>query len=381
MIKHFFIAFLTLLLSACFGFFDSDNSPAPTPLTAITTEVHPRLLWSAKVGSGANGEYLKLSPSISGNAIYTASANGVVTAVNKTSGQILWRTNTKVSVTSGPGVGDGTVVVGSRRGDVIALDQATGRIRWQSSLLGEILAKPAVGNQMAVVKAVDGHVHAYAISNGRELWSYIQSEPNLILRGSSAPLLHGNALFIGFANGQLIKFNARNGQVDWMHAIAIPTGAFSIQRMVDIDADPVIFEHRLFAATYQGNIASLDWNSGRTLWTHDISSYTGMSADPSTIYITDAPGNVWAFGVNSGLVNWRQTNLVARQLSAPAAMGQYVVVGDGEGYLHWLSKRDGHFAAREFVGNTILAAPMVENNILYALTSQGSLVAYTLSAS
>ena len=49
---------------------------------------------------------------------------------------------------------------------------------------------------------------------------------------------------------------------------------------------------------------------------------------------------------DSGLVNWRQTALEARNVSGPAIMGNYIVVGDAEGYLHWMSKRDGHFAAR-----------------------------------
>jgi outer membrane protein assembly factor BamB len=133
-------------------------------------------------------------------------------------------------------------------------------------------------------------------------------------------------------------------------------------------------------ATYRGKIASLDWLSGKTLWTHEISSYTGMIADSNAIYISDANSYIWSFGADNGLVNWRQTQLEARTLSAPALIGNYVVVGDAEGYLHWLSKSDGHFVSRVKVGSGVYAAPLVENRILYVLTNAGNLSAYTYSS-
>lgn len=380
MIKHIFLAALTLLLTACYGFFEKDNSPEPTALTNYKAEVAPRSLWSTSIGSSDN-EYLKLSPTLNGNSIFTSSVNGSVVATNKTNGQSQWRTNTNVTVTSGPGVGDGIVVIGSRKGDVIALNQQNGSVRFKTSVNGEVIAKPAIANNVVVIKTVDGNIHALSANDGHEVWGYQQAEPSLILRGSSSPLISGNNLFAGFANGTLSKLNLSTGQLDWSQPIASAEGAFSIQRMIDINADPIIYQHRIFAATFQGNIASLSWNSGEILWSHNISSYTGMTADGSAVYISDATGVVWAFGVDSGLVNWRQTNLTARKISGPANMGRYIVVGDGEGYIHWLNKSDGHFAAREHVGSSVLAAPIVDNNILYVLTSNGSLSAFTLSAS
>lgn len=378
MIKRLVLCLTAVSLTACTGLFDKDNTPTPTPLVPFTSEVKTHLLWSSKTSSGGGKEYLKLNPALYGNSIYTAGAGGVVTSTNKQNGQTNWSVSTGLAITSGPGVGAGLVVVGTRDGAVLALDQFTGAIRWKTSIDGEALASPAVGNQAVFVKAIDGSIHALALNDGHQLWVYEHTEPNLILRGSSSPLLRDGSLFVGFANGNLAKMSTHNGQVFWMQPIAIPQGAFSIQRMIDIDADPVIDGHRVYAATYQGNIASLSWGSGETLWSHDISSYTGMAADPSHVFITDAKGDVWSFGANSGSVNWRQTQLTARNVSPPALLGNYVVVGDEEGYLHWLSKQDGHFVARDFVGNTIIAKPIVDNGVVYVLTNNGSLAAYTL---
>jgi outer membrane protein assembly factor BamB len=149
--------------------------------------------------------------------------------------------------------------------------------------------------------------------------------------------------------------------------------------MIDIDADPIIFDNRVFAATYQGHIVSLDLLTGREIWVHDISSYTGMTADAEKIYISDAKSALWAFDRDNGTVRWRQVQLAARNITGPAILGKYLVVGDGEGYLHLLSREDGHFVARIRVNSSpILATPVVNNGILYVLTTDGHLAAYSL---
>lgn len=371
-------AVCTTLLSACSSFFDTDNTPTPNPLPNYTAEVAPQLLWSASVGAGATGyDYLKMSPVVNETAVFTTSTNGTVTAVNRMTGRVIWRTNLGVTLTSGPGIGDGLVVVGSQHGEVTALSQADGHVRWKTSIAGEILANPAVGNGTVVIKAVDGVTRGLAASDGNQRWSYQQSEPNLLLRGASAPVIRDQQVIVGYANGNLAKLSVGGGQLQWIQPIAIPEGAFAIQRMIDIDADPLVYNHDVYVATYQGNIASLTW-SGQTRWTHDISSYTGMTADQNGVFISDAKGHVYAFGANSGDSLWQQNKLQYRILSGPAMMGNYIVVGDAEGYLHWIAKSDGHFAGRVSTGSAIYASPVVENNVLYALTKSGYLTAYKL---
>lgn len=376
-IKCFLLASCVFSLSSC-GFFDKDNTPDPWPLTTYTPEVNPYKLWSTSTNAGSGSEYAKMRPVIDGNAIYTAGNTGTVSAINKQTGRTIWSVNTKQSISTGPGAGDGLVVVGSSKGEVLALSEANGGQVWKISVPGEILAAPAVGEGVVVVKATDGYVRGFSANNGQKIWEYQQTEPNLILHGASAPLIQDNNVIVGFANGNLAKLGARYGQLSWQQAIAIPEGAFSIQRMIDIDADPVLYGHDIYVATYQGKIDSLDWSTGRELWTHDISSYTGMVADSSSVYVTDAKSHVWAFGADNGFVNWRQNKLESRTVSGPAIMGKYVVVGDAEGYLHWLDKTDGHFAARVSLGSAIYAAPLVENGVLYAQTSSGYLAAYTI---
>jgi len=376
---QFLLLFIcALFLSGCSTFFDKDNSPEPKSLVQLTPTIKPHHLWTVKTGGGVGNEQLKNAPAISGDSIYTSSANGTVTAVDKNTGRIRWKTSTGTAITTGPGTGDGLVVVASRHGKVAALDAENGTPRWNINIPGEALAAPAIARGRVVIKTVDGHVRAFSTQNGKRLWSFQQVEPNFVLRGASSPIIHDQDVLLGFANGNLAKLSLANGQLAWTQAIATPEGAFTIQRMIDIDADPILYGSRIYAATYQGKIASLNWYTGRTLWSHKISSYTGMNANAQNVFISDAKSNIWSFNANNGVVNWRQTDLEWRNISGPAILDNYVIVGDAQGFLHWMNAKTGHFAARTYAGGPIYASPITKNNVLYVLTSNGRLSAYTV---
>lgn len=379
-IKILFTCTISLLLCSCNGFFEKDNTPTPASLVRFTPETKIHNLWYTSTGFGVGSDYLKLNPAISGDTIVAANKNGYMVAVDKRTGKKRWSVDTKLPISGGPTTKDGLVFVGTREGEVVAIDQHTGKTLWKNNLSSEILASPAAGNGIVVVKSIDGRVTAFSENDGHKLWSYQQTEPTLILRGSSAPQISHDSVIVGFANGNLTKLSLRNGNPSWQEMMATPQGTFAIERMIDIDANPIVYDNRIYAATYQGRISALNLSSGKPVWSHDISSYTGLAADNGHVFVTDAKSHVWGFNANSGLVDWRQTELNARNITGPVAMGNYIVVGDEEGYLHWLNKQDGQFAARARVaGFGVLATPVVdETDTLYVITKDGHLAAYTL---
>ncbi len=379
MIRKLIITALTASLCACGSFFDKDNTLPPTPLAHFQPEVTPHALWDRSTGWGSGDDFYTYVPAIADNTIYTASKNGYVTATNKTTGKTVWRVNTHTPISAGPAATHQFVIIGTRAGDVLALQTMNGITAWKAHVPSEILAAPVVNQNIALIKTIDGKLSALSVYDGHLLWQYQQTEPTLILRGASAPVISNSSVVMGFANGNLVKLSLHNGNLIWSQPIAVPDGIFAIQRMIDIDATPVVFGNRIYAVTYQGQIAALEPSSGRIIWTHGLSSYTGMAIDGAHVYVTDAKGDVWAFNKNNGTLAWKQPQLEARVLSGPALLGNYLVVGDAEGYLHWLNTNDGRFAARTRVAlSGIYAAPVVDNNTIYVVTQEGQLAAYTL---
>src|SRR5689334_20654909 len=91
--KTALLGILTCSLVACSGWFDKDNTPAPSPLVNFTPEVRVKNLWNTRTGSGVGTDYLKLVPAVTHQAVFTADKNGTVTATNRSNGRKLWSIN------------------------------------------------------------------------------------------------------------------------------------------------------------------------------------------------------------------------------------------------------------------------------------------------
>ena len=116
--------------------------------------------------------------------------------------------------------------------------------------------------------------------------------------------------------------------------------------------------------------------SGQVVWRRDMSSHAGLGIGRDNVYVTDDAGHVWALNRSNSASMWRQAKLEARRVSPPAVFGPYVIVGDLEGYVHWLRQEDGQFAARVRVdAGRIVAAPVATPFAVYVYGSGGELTA------
>jgi hypothetical protein len=133
----------------------------------------------------------------------------------------------------------------------------------------------------------------------------------------------------------------------------------------------------MYIAAFQHGVIAVSLSTGRAEWTKDISSYAGVAADSDNLYLSDDKGRVWALDRMSGRAVWKQDKLQARAVTAPAVVDDYVVVGDLEGYLHWLNKEDGQFVARVRVDSSaLIASPFTVDDTLFAYSSAGTLSAF-----
>jgi len=360
----------------------SDNATPPTPLANFTPSASFSSAWQAQVGDGSGGKYLKMGPLVTANRVVAAAADGTVSAFERRSGSRQWSIDTDTKLSSSPGGNDEMVVVGSSDGEVIALSGASGAELWRSPLNSEILSAPGIADNTVIVRTSDGHVYGLKRSDGEQIWAYNQTEPVLTLRGTSAPQVFSNGVIIGMDNGNLVTLLSDTGQRIWDVAIADARGRSELERIVDIDGDPVLFGDAVFAVSYQGNVGAVGLRSGNPLWRREMSSSAGLAVDNNNVYVTDSDSNVWAVSNSGGSSVWKQEGLAARSLTAPAAVGSGVVVGDLEGYLHLLAADDGRFLARTQVGSSAIHAPPVfADGILYVSNAKGQLRAMSISGS
>jgi outer membrane protein assembly factor BamB len=374
-LRNVAIGVAALFLVAC----SSDNLEKPAPLVEFTPTINVEKVWSRSVG-GTSDEYLNLQIAHDAQHLYTVSANGIVSAFAAQTGERLWRTKLEMQISGGPAAGDGLLVVGSDHGIIVALNTATGQRVWEENIASQSLGAAAIGKQYVVIKTIDDQVIALDAGNGKQLWDYNGSAPTLILRAGSTPTIVNNKVLVGLATGKLALFNLSNGLPVWQYPVAIPQGSFPAQRMVDITVSPVAKDGTVYVASYQGDIAAVQLSNAQAIWSHHLSSYTGLVLGNNFLFITDANSHVWSFQESDGGVVWRQTQLSARSITAPAILDKYVIVGDYDGYIHWMAQDSGKFVERIRLHNeAIRTAPVVIGNLLFVLDIDGHLAAYKIT--
>ncbi len=372
---------LPLLLLALAGCSSTGPIREPAALEDISAARHVKVLWSSSTSSDRlNRVYDRLAPVIADGTLYTASANGMVYAFDIAKGKKQWQQRLELVITGGVGLNQEQLFVGSAKAEILALSRNSGAVQWRTTLSSEILAPPvAVANQL-IVRCVDGNVYALNAENGQQLWHYQGSVPALSLRGDSTPVIAGDNVLLGLANGRIAALSLDDGSVIWESNVAVAQGRTDLERMVDVDAAPLVADETIYAVAYQGKVVALSRQTGSTIWSRDIGSSAGLGLDEHHLYVVDDQDQIWTLDRNSGASLWKSDKLKYRDLSAPVPMKDSVVVGDFEGYLHWLSLEDGHIIARHQVSDDgIRMAPIVINEVLYVRTKNGNLEALTLT--
>jgi outer membrane protein assembly factor BamB len=361
-------------LAGCNIFGSKDKGLPPTELTKFEQTLDLKKVWSAKLGKGSELLRLSLVPAGDGTRIYAASHDGNVSAYEPEKGKRIWRTELKVRLSAGPGVGENLVVVAGRDGDVVALDAADGSERWRTNVVGESLAVPLVTDSGVVVYTIDGRLRVLSLFDGTERWAMEQDLPILTLRGSATPVIVGNSIMVGFDNGRLIALDLENGNTEWEAMMSPPSGRSDLERLADVDGRLQVVGQDVYAAGYQGRVASLAVESGQILWAREISTFVGVGADWNNVYVAADDGVLLALLRRNGVDVWRSELLVRREPTAPTSFDLTVAVGDFDGYVHFFSNVDGRPVARVRVGKgKISGAPVVIGNHLFVQSENGTM--------
>jgi len=367
---------ISLSLSACSQIEQKSDMPDKKVLSIIEAPLKIATKWSTSTGQGVGDKDLRLSLARAGKNLFTVDSAGNVMSINEATGAKNWQRSLNAPISAGPAVGDGKLFFGTSNGKIIAIEAETGSFAWSWGATSEILATPKITNNMVFIHTMDGGLSALSAIDGRQLWRFTYNLPSLVLRRASSPATYKDNIIAGFANGKLMSMHMADGSTDWSYDVAHPKGRNDLQRMVDISADPVVKGDVVYAASYQGSLTALTASTGQLKWERDLPSYAGLAIDNKLCYVAETKGDVVAVDSGNGATFWLQTELQGRRLSKPVIMGQNILVGDEDGFIHWLDKTSGKIVGRfQFDKEGVETAPIVHNNIVYILGRSGKLVA------
>jgi outer membrane protein assembly factor BamB len=382
--------FVALAAAALAGCTSGGSGPQPAELTPLDSPRPLRVLWSAEVDEGSHffssdnpppplesERRWVYFPALVGDAVYATSRAGAVVRLDAATGKQRWRTPTEIRVSGGVGADAALVVVANEDGEVVALDAGSGSVRWRAQVSSEVLAPPAVGGGLVLVRSLDNRVFAFAAADGKRRWVYQRAAASLILHTPAGITLSGDTAYAGFPGGKLVAISLGNGGQRWEATVAVPKGSTELERVSDVAGLPALQGRDVCAVAYQGRVACYDALSGRQQWARDLSSATGVSLDAHHVYVSDDRGAVYALDRSNGQSVWKQDKLGYRQPTLPLPGASAVVVGDLEGYIHFLAPDSGAFLSRfETRGGPVRAAALALPTGLLVQTMDGSLYAF-----
>jgi outer membrane protein assembly factor BamB len=396
--KRFLLITLVSLatLAGCHSF-KKENVQPPTPLAKdFTPTVQVTRLWKTSVGDGAGDSGVRLRPTVVDGVLYADSTDGKLAAIDATSGKKLWSKSSSTHgwfgwgdkkrkdamYAGGPAVSGDLLAVGTLDGHVYGVNAKDGSPRWEAYINTQVLASPVIVGDQVVVRGGDGRVYSLDAATGKRQWVYDQGNvPLLSLRGNGGLLVANGVVFFGSDDGLLVALRLDNGTKLWEQRMASGEGRTEIDRMDDADGSILLDGSTLFGAAYNGKLVAVDGPSGRPIWAREFSTFTSLALKDNTIFGVDANSQVWAFDKSGGADMWKNSALEHRWLTGPAVQGNHVVVGDMEGYVHWLQTGDGALAARERLSKkAIRAQPLVVGDIVYVEDVKGHIGAYRLSS-
>lgn len=359
-----FSSVLALSLIAC----ASDNSPKPEPMPKISNEVSLSKGWTQTSPQFADaGSY---TPVMFDGAVFVADADGNIFKLDPSDGSVIQRYTVpyQFEPSSGVGVSGSSLFVTTKKGQLVSIDKSSGKVNWQVQLPTISLETPQVARDIVLVRTNDAQLLAFNVNTGATLWIYQKPIPSLTLRSvNTFTIIAGEVVAAGLPGGKLALINLFSGTPIWENYIAIPSGATDLDKITDINMRPAFKDRLICVATFNGKIGCVDAMSSNILWQKPFSSSQGVSIDDQNVYAVSQDGVVYAFDKTSGTQIWFNDTMKYRKLSAPAILGNGILVVDNDGYVHMFNRNDGHEMARLSTSlNDGVSLPLTtDNGVLY----------------
>jgi len=377
--SFFAIVVSTALISGC-SVFSAKDEIKPAKLENFDQKIELSRVWSAKPTSSNNSYWSKLTMAVNEQTLFAADHSGTVVALEVDTGRQQWSIDLNLPISGGLGYGDQKVVLGTIEGQVYTLNAQDGSVLWSSSVSSEVLSTPSVNSDIVVAQSIDNRIYAFDAETGEELWQHDAGAPILSVRGNSSSMILNNMVIAAFDNGKLTAFNSENGSLIWETRLAVPKGRTELERMIDIDGEPILVGDIIYSVSYQGRLGALTRGTGRNLWFQDSSSHHSPAYSDGKLFVTEAKNHsVKAYKAGNGQLLWNNDQLAYRELNGPTTFGNTVTVADAEGYLHLLDTETGVFLGRAKVDGSGVSAPLlVVGETLLVQSNNGSVSAFKI---
>ena len=356
------LGIITFLLGGCFfqpveDFVDQmDDQYFADEFNYIPTEIKPydkkasmELIWENKVG---DNEVNNFNLVFSEEFVIAATSDGSVRKMKINSGETVWKKEFSQKIMIGVGGNIENILFIAEDGYLWCLD-GKGEAIWKIFVDGEALTTPVINNDKAYVRLANYGILQVDLKQGDIDWRYIHASPSLTFNGTSSLAFSDGIIYGGFGAGKLVAIHQKSGAFMWEATISQIKGVTDIERLNDVLSQPLINNREIYAASTSGDLTAIDRRNVNTIWTRKISSFKNLAFDGFDIYLTHKSDSLYSLDSKNGKTNWRNADLQYRRVTNPIITGDYVAVGDFDGYIHLLNIESGAIEGRAQITSNV----------------------------
>jgi len=242
-------------------------------------------------------------------------------------------------IRSTPAIEGEEIYFGSADGNLYSINKNTGEKNWNFKTNGSVVSSPALVKNLVIFSSRDKNIYAVEKLTGKLVWKYGMGEDIKLPWGFdnfvSSPLVVNDEIYIGSGDGNLYKLSY-GGKLIWKYKTEFR-----------IRTTPAYNNGVVFFGDTDGTIYALEANTGKLKWSYDTQ---GKNLNPDE------------FGTDRKAI-----------MSSPAIADGKITFGARDGFLYTLEEETGKFLWYYEYPNIswVIGSPAVENNRVYAGTSDG----------
>jgi outer membrane protein assembly factor BamB len=344
----------------------------PQPLHVYSVEWFKRLILNTPLLEYAPRETAQPAVDPQTQRVAVAARDGVLHCFSK-DGVEIWHLNAKGPFFSTGTFRGGVLYVPGGDGILYAIDAETGTKLWTYDAGEELISNVAFTPQLVLALSETNTLFAVDIRTGKWAWQYRRDMPSgFSIHGASTPLVAGETVYVGFADGHLSALTAADGTLRWDRDLS------SGSQFLDVDTSPVLDSAgHLFVASFQTGIYCLQPDSGNTVWHRETKGVTSLLLVGGTV-VAAGDQRVASYSVRRGEEIWTR-RLGNRAAFLPALAGSYLLVPTAKALL-FLDVVTGKQLQLFDPGKGVTATPAVMGPRVYVLSNEGFFYAFRLSA-
>ena len=258
----------------------------------------------------------KAAPLVTATTVYIGDEDGVLHAVDRTTGKKHWIFSTGAEIAGCVAQFEDKLLLASHDSFLYCV-RNDGTEAWKFQTNDRINCSPGITENYTFLAGCDEHLRVIDLKTGKE---FRDMPLNSFLIAS--PAVVGDLLYVGTHTGEVVCVNWRKGEFVWR---------YEGPRKMPFHASAAVTDDLVIVGCHDKHVHAVDRTTGTAKWTFPTRARIECSGSvvDRRMFVGSGDGNLYAISLDSGQEVWKHNG--GRGISAGVAIGEgCLIVGEDE---------------------------------------------------